>query len=81
MNQQVYLQLAKRGNWASGSNRDLKIVSATTGPPTSRKPDTIVVKLILDIPREAFNPLTVAAVSVPLSDIERPTAVVEDANA
>lgn len=66
LDQAVYLQLAKRGHYHHSG--DLRLVSATADAPTKRSKDTVVVKVRVRIPSEAFDPAKhpEAVVTVPL---------------
>lgn len=62
----LYLQLAERRTYYKG--QDLRIVSTTTDPPLKREKETVVVKIRVKVPREAFQPSKApeAVVTVPL---------------
>lgn len=75
LTQPVYLQLAKRERWSRDG--DLKVISAGQKRPRTRVPDSVLIKLVIAVPSEAFDPITVTAIQVPLGDIERPVVVVE----
>lgn len=68
----VYLQLAPSTRWYA----DLRLVNATSRKPRRAAPGAVVVKLRVEIPGEAFEPLTPeATVTVPESLVQRPIAV------
>ena len=64
----LYLQLVRRQNY-SQHDGDLRVVSATSSPPAHREPNSVVVKIRVVIPDEAFDPARypTAEVSVPLA--------------
>lgn len=70
LTQPIYLQLAKRDRWSSTG--DLRLVTAGIKKPTTRAPDSVVVKLKVVVPAEAFEPFLAQEVEVALGDIERP---------
>ena len=49
----VQVQAERRGN---GAVRGAKIVRVTKGPPREQMPDSIVVRVALEVPESAFEP-------------------------
>lgn len=63
----VYLQLARKSaDWRANARADLRIISATAGPPISREAGSVLVSLLVRLPDAAFDePVISAVVDVP----------------
>lgn len=63
----LYLQLVPRRQWSSAG--DMRLVSTTAEPPTTRERGSVVVKIKVVVPDEAFQPsrYPTAEVNVPLA--------------
>lgn len=80
MNQSIglYLQMVRRGNYDYRRQNDLRLVSATIDPPETREPGSVVVKVLLRLPSEAFEPSKDPAVTVEFpADMIAPPPMVE----
>lgn len=66
-NLSLYLQLVPRRQYAEAG--DMRLVSATTEPPTTREKGSVVVKIKVLVPDDAFKPsrYPTAEVNVPLA--------------
>ena len=60
----VYLLLERSKQYKSAGNMNL--ISATTGPPTRRPKGSVLVKVQVTVPDEAFDPAKIPAI---LADI------------
>lgn len=81
----VYLQFTRaRNGWPQNSK--MRLASATSGPPTSRRPGGVLVKVRVTIPDAAFDPAAIPALvtNIPLDLVHPPQdeieVLVEDAN-
>ena len=75
-----YVQLQPEWGWSAGANgdkpvRSIKAVAMTQSRPTRPKANTVVVKLTVDLPDNAFYPLRPEAVVHIPTDLTEPTVV------
>ena len=78
----VYLQFARAKQYRDGGN--MTLVSATSTPPTRRPAGTVLVKLKVQVPDEAFDPAAIPSLiaDIPLESVlpalDEIEAVIED---
>lgn len=68
----LWLQLAVLERRSYSRSNGLRLVTCTVEPPEHREPHTILTRITVKVPWQAFRPLIAEAVEVPLEAIERP---------